>query len=361
MPDHELLTRAKREGTPLLDVAGDHATATFVWQGESAPQLIGDFNGWGWGQDGPAKLAPVAPDLWTHTVRLPRDAYIEYIYTPDYTQGEARLYDPLNRRKVTNGLGKFNNHFTMPDRQHTPLTRVKRGQARGTLTKHTIKHEFIVVGGERDVWLYAPPNTRKAVPLLVVWDGRDYLKRARLVEIVDNLITQGGIQPIALALVDNARHARFVEYHHGEAALMLLHELVLPLARDQLNLIDPAKKRGTWGVLGASMGGLMALYTALRLPHLFGRVISQSGAFQFTLGEADSLAVWMIKHMPRPPGLKIWQDVGVLEWLLENKRAIHKMLQEHHYDVTCREHAGAHNYTSWSDQLPDALMTMFGK
>lgn len=39
--------RVVAEGTPLIDEAG----ATFVWLGERAPRLIGDWNNWGW-EDG---------------------------------------------------------------------------------------------------------------------------------------------------------------------------------------------------------------------------------------------------------------------------------------------------------------------
>ena len=61
----------------------------------------------------------------------------------------------------------------------------------------------------------------------------------------------------------------------GESTLLFVAAQVLPLARAHLNLLDPAKHPGAYGVLGASMGGLMALYTGLRLPRIFGHVLSQ--------------------------------------------------------------------------------------
>ena len=56
-------------------------------------------------------------------------------------------------------------------------------------------------------------------------------------------------------------------------------ECVLPLAAERLRLLDARTLPGAYGVLGVSMGGLMALYLGLRLPQVFGRVLSQSGAF----------------------------------------------------------------------------------
>jgi hypothetical protein len=40
--EHELISRARQEGAPLLDAT--HSQATFVWKGRAQPALIGDFN-----------------------------------------------------------------------------------------------------------------------------------------------------------------------------------------------------------------------------------------------------------------------------------------------------------------------------
>src|SRR4051812_7753336 len=108
---HPLLERARLEGTPLLD--GDKAT--FVWEGEQAPNLMGDFNGWGWSEM--VRLSQIAPDVWTVTLTLPRDAYIEYSYV---LNGE-RFDDPFNSRTQWNGLDAKNFYFHMPDLPPNPF------------------------------------------------------------------------------------------------------------------------------------------------------------------------------------------------------------------------------------------------
>ena len=122
-----------------------------------------------------------------------------------------------------------------------------------------------MVGGKRPVWLYQPP-TPDPVPLVVVWDGGDYYRRGRLTQIVDNLIAQRRIRPIALALVENGGPARVVEYACSDATIGFVMECVLPLAAERLRLLDVRTSPGAYGVLGASMGGLMALYLGLRAP-----------------------------------------------------------------------------------------------
>jgi enterochelin esterase family protein len=134
---------------------------------------------------------------------------------------------------------------------------------------------------------------------------------------------------------------------------------VVPLARAKLNLVGIEAFPGAYGVLGTSMGGLMALYTGLRVPEVFGHVLSQSGAFGNphtdmagtlfeALGQAD------VKPIP------IWMDVGQFEWLVTANRQTRDLLQSRGYAVTYREYPGEHNYTSWRDDVWRGLEAQFG-
>ncbi|MCU0498068.1 MAG: alpha/beta hydrolase-fold protein [Anaerolineae bacterium] len=326
---------------------------TFRWQttqaDETPPLLIGDFNDWGARGTGDAiALTQTAPNEWTHTRSFPSDAYIEYKFTHDPTDPKAAVLDPNNPRKVSNGMGKQNNYLRMPDSR--PIV-IPRGIKHGKITEHTIR-SFALPDAERHVWLYQPPVETPA-PLMIVYDGRDYLRRAKLPEVIDHLIAQHQIPPVALAMIDNGKKSRYFEYNNSEMTLSILLEAVLPLAQRNLQLTSP----GAYGVIGASMGGLMALYTALRLPGIFTRVISQSGAFLLK-PRGEGLIDYLLKTQPTLP-LKIWQDVGVYEWLLASNRELHTTLQARGYEVTYREFNAGHNYTAWRDQLPEALRTTF--
>jgi enterochelin esterase family protein len=178
--------------------------------------------------------------------------------------------------------------------------------------------------------------------------------------IVDNLIAEGCIRPIALAMVEHGGPARFVEYATSEATVAFLMHHVLPLARAQLRLVDVAASPGAYGVLGASMGGLMALYTALRVPEVFGRVLSQSGAFGLENGGAEPFIFEHVRHR-RATDLKLWMNVGRFEFLLHANRHMRDALGEAGYNVTYREYAGGHNYTCWRDDVGRGLETLFGR
>jgi enterochelin esterase family protein len=345
------LTRAEQLGTPFIN--GDEVT--FVWFGSYAPILMGDFNLWGLGNTPYPTLEQSAPNVWTHTITVPPRTYMEYSFTRDAEDSDARLLDPFNRRLVNNGFNRFNGSFATSDFVFAPLPKRTKRLA-GAIGKFKISHPFLL-HGKRDVWLYQPP-TDQPVPLLVAYDGHDYIHKAQLHRLVDTLIVQGKIQPIALACIQNAEEDRLPEYAMSEALLMaLLHE-VLPLAQEHLHLLDPKHHHGAYAAMGASLGGLMAMYTGVRLPHIFGKVISQSGAYQIALDEQAPLLLRSLWKDPKP--LNIWQEVGRYEWLHQTNEEIHAELVRYGYDVTYRVFNSGHNWTAWGATLPEALTTMFG-
>lgn len=341
----DLLQRVRSEGNPLID--GE--TVTFVWGGESAPHLIDDVHGW---EENPLRLKRVGAGTWAFSFQLARDSYLEYsFYDP---KSKKRFLDPFNKNRIYNGVGSYNNFFYMPGASPSPWTKINKDIKHGKVTRHEVETWMLGSRGKRTMYLYHPPKN-EPVPLLVVYDGNDYLQRGKIAVIVDNLIAQNRIRPVALALLQNGgQQRRFIEYADSDATLSWLRHNVLSLAHKKLKLI---KERGAFGVLGASMGGLMAMYTGLRMPETFGKIISQSGVFGFE--GLDCSVVDLIRYAPLSE-VKIWMDVGKLEWLLEDNRRMQPVLKDKGYDVTYRETGGAHNYTTWRNSLGDALETMFG-
>jgi enterochelin esterase-like enzyme len=326
----------------------------FEWRGLKAPQLIGDFNDWDVRRA--ITLGQAGKDLWRFGLKLPIDAYIEYAYLID----GKRVVDPNNPRRVYNGINAYNHYFYMPGHGPTPLVKKSPGVPHGTVTRHKIAARYLLGGDDhaaglfqRDVYLYRPPVAEPA-PLLVVFDGPDYLRRAKLPLILDNLIHQKRIRPLALAMVANGKRNRFVEYACGDATPGFLLFNVLPLARKELKLVDLKKTPGAYGVLGASMGGLIALYTGLRHPDIFGKVLSQSGAFYPNFVVNDLVQAGQARQ------IKIWMDVGTLEYLHPFNRKMYALLGAQRYDVSYQEYHGGHNYTAWRDEVATGLESLFG-
>jgi hypothetical protein len=118
----QLLERACEMGAPIVE--GERVT--FVWEGEQAPDLIGDFTAWG---KNPIQLDEASDRIWLHTEALPDDAYIEYAYLDP--KKEIRLPDPFNSRSVPNGLGAINHFFYMPGAELNSFVRRRKGVSGG--------------------------------------------------------------------------------------------------------------------------------------------------------------------------------------------------------------------------------------
>jgi len=348
MKIHPLLEKAKERGNPVIE----GKQVTFIWRGKSAPRLIDDLHGW---EDNPQKMTRIEKELWGYSMELPADAYLEYSFFEP--RSKQRIEDPLNWNTVYNGLGNDNHFFYMPEHSPTALAEVRKNIPRGKVTQHVVETWMLADDGQRDVYLYRP-HVKEPVPLLIVYDGVDYLERAKLNVIVDNLIHEKRIQPIAMAFLQNGGDHRGVEYACSDATVMWLDNIILPLARKHLNLLDIKTQRGAYGVIGASFGGLMSVYTGLRMPEIFGKVISQSGVFE---SEGRDFAAVDLIHARQSREIKLWMDVGRFDSLLDDNRRLQPILQESGYNVAYREFSGGHNYTCWQNEASIALEEMFGK
>ena len=312
MPTLPLPAKARLNGNPVIE--GEKVIIT--WQGRTAPRMVNDLHGW---EDNPQTMQRAGPGLWSFSMRLVKDAYLEYGFF-DSKSGEY-IADPLNQRLIWNGGNSYNNYFYMPNGGPSPLLKPVPGVVLGKLNEFQVPTNDLITGTKRKVILYQPA-VKEPLPLVVVYDGSDYLKRARLNIIVDNLIAQKRVRPFAMAFIKDGGRSRNLEYSCSESTLEFVVDCVIPLAHKQLSLISP--NGGAYGVVGASLGGLMALYTGMRLPNLFGKVISQSGAFTFS--EYESVVVDLVRHKPRPK-IDIWMDAGLYDWLLESNEQMHTLLK----------------------------------
>ncbi len=341
----DILARLKSSGNPLID--GN--TASIYWLGSTPPDIIADVNNWE--EANPIRMRPAGNRLWVHHFELPADAYIEYCFT----RGRRRVADPYNSRRTPNGMGKMNNYFSMPAYRETSLNRLLPGVPQPEISTVELPTDGWLAGKKRRVHLYQPPNT-SPVRLMIVYDGQDYLVRTGLPTMVQNLVFQGKIEPVALALIENGGPFRTMEYTCSEATIGFVLEYLLPAARHALNLVDVKTNPGSYAVCGASYGGLQAMYTAFRAPHVFGCVLSQSGAFSVS---GYDYVIWELVKMKETKPLKLFLDCGRYEDLAAANRRMSDLLQEIGYAHLYREYHGGHNYPSWRNELEFGLRYLF--
>jgi enterochelin esterase-like enzyme len=336
VPVNDLLARAQREGTPLID--GE--IATFLWRGTDVPQLTGDFNRWGREH---VPFEEGAAGLWCAHLTLPLDGYFEYSYRSDVT----RQLDPLNPR-VSEDMGDPTNYFAMPAWQEPSLIAVAPDVPRGTTSQH-------VMAGNRVVRLYRPPASGRS-PLVVVLDGAYFFHSARITEVVDNLIHQQRIRPIALAMISQTAEGRLAEYDCSEATLSFLVDDLLPLAGEHLDLTDAP---GAHGVLGTCLAGAMALYAGLRRSDVFGHVLCQAGPFHDQAERRWRTLLDLICQAEVKP-LKIWMDCGIYDHVISANREMSAALRSRGYDIDYREFHGGHNHTSWRGDYWRGIEALYG-
>ena len=349
-----IIQRALKDGNPVIDTD----RAVFIWEGESAPYLVGDFNNWDekstrFKRVSPKLIPDSANSIWSCTLTLPRDAYIEYALHDPVTQ--KNFLDPLNKKSVNNGNEGRNNFFYMPETMPSPFPMRRADVTPGALTKHSVETRWLRDDYERNIHLYRPV-VKEPVPLLIVFDGQDYLQRGKLAVIVDNLIADKRIQPIAMAFLTGGGRWRDLEYACSDGTILWLDEIVLPLADDKLNLLDIKKHPGSFGLLGSSLGGTMSMYAGMRMSDVFGKVMSQSGAFTYPSRE---FSVVDLARNRLANNIQIWMDVGKLDFLLEDNRGMSTLLKENGYNITYREYTGAHNHTAWRNDVWRGLELMF--
>ncbi len=354
-----------RTGNPRVDEEG----ATFAWQGFGDPPVIaGSWCGWD-----PARGLEMqrAGRGWEARLAIRADAYAEYRL---YRDG-AVVPDGDNPDRVDNGVSGRNQRFWMPRATRRAIELGRRSVPRGEVHRVTIH-----VG-----WLAAPPQRRRAavylpdgaarderlrrsLPLVLVLDGLDYLRRGGLAGILDGLIADGSMAPVAALFLDHAGPGRANEYAANDFTVASLADVAVPAAVELLEL-EPQGARsgiGRAAILGSSMGGLMALHAGLRRPDVFGRVIAQSTSAmleELPLPESAIPAVRLttlaLLEAAQPPPIRVWLDVGDLEDLAPSNDRLAAMLESRGVDVAYRRFPGGHDQTSWAESLVDALPAVF--
>jgi glucoamylase len=336
----------KAERSPLVE--GEQVT--FVYQGKAKRvEVVGDFTSWR-----PRRLVLnelAGTDVKYLTLKFERGARVEYKFIAD---GQW-INDPLSTQKLDNGVGGFNNFFAMSGYRPSALGEAK-WDLRGTLEQLDAP-TALLEGGKRRLQVYLPPayaGGTERYPVLYLQDGSEYVTRARAALVADQLITQGQVAPFIIVFVDPVN--RFKEYQANDKFAQFMATELVPFvdARYRTRAVRDAR-----ALMGASLGGTISVWTALRHGDVFARVAGQSTAFQIddervvtTLAALDETA-----RTARP--LKFYFDVGLLEPIWKVNRRVRVMLAGKGYPVVYRESAAGHNWTTWRDQLADAFTAVW--
>ncbi|MGI8642020.1 MAG: glycoside hydrolase family 15 protein [Pyrinomonadaceae bacterium] len=332
---------------------GSNSSIFFLCQGETNEiyvfyegkankvEIVGDFTGW---KSGGYDFGEIVKDQWIIRLSFPPTARVEYKFIVD----GKWIIDPLNPNKIDNGVGGENSFFTMPDYQPTVWDKENKFS--------TAKIEEVEIDskvyGKRTVKIYQPlvnSNEKTFLPTLYLQDGSDYINRAKAIQIQENLVKAGKVKPFIMVFVDYKERTK--EYWASDDYAKFLATEVVPAIDGKYNTI---KSRDGRAILGASLGGITSIHTALKYPEVFSRIGGQSSSFWID----NERVVKELEKLDGKSKFKFYFDDGTLEGV-EDTRRVNVMLRGKGYDVTYVEGETGHNWTSWRDRLADAVISLW--
>lgn len=301
-------------------------------------RLASDLFGWD-----RAKKMRKEGDYWVIRTELPSDARLEYQFVVD---GRWML-DPNQDEVSETGVGTLNSVFIGEDYEPVPDTK---------LPEIPMRRISMMVGQghlRRNVVVYRPEDFSKDLPVLIYGDGKEYESNVQPQHICQNLIEEGKIPPVAIALVPPKD--RIAEYwkNSDDYENFIVHSL-LPDLRKRAGISENPEDIF---VGGASLGGLIALRIVEKHPlSIAGGVHSQSGAFWAAPGVMAKAALTKV-----PDSARIYLDWGRFEGVLtvSNDRlveALDRIRKPYEKELTSE----GHNWTAWKRRYEKGVEYLLG-
>lgn len=160
------------------------------------------------------------------------------------------------------------------------------------------------LGRTRRIWLYLPPDyntTTKRYPVLYMQDGQNLFDNSTSfsgewqVDETLNALHAGGDYGAIVVGIDNGGGERLNEYSpwnnpsygggQGDAYADFMALTLKPYIDANFRTLSGPQNNC---IFGSSMGGLIALYGALKYPNLFGKVGSFSPAYWFSFSNLNN-------------------------------------------------------------------------
>ncbi len=311
-------------------------SVTFIPPG-NAKHLIGDFSDW--------DKKPIAVD-GPLTLEFPEGAYIEYAFLD--SQGKP-FADPDNPLKAQNPWWSYPRAIELPGfkTQETPHP-AKTPEVR----RHRMESKALAA--TRRYYVCEP--SRPAEAMVLVQDGVAYYRTANLHLVATALEELGEIVPLRLVFIEPEDRQSEYWFNPGYEAFML-EELLPELERTYGDVTIKA----LWG---ASLGGLVSAWLALKHPKLFPKIAMQSACLTADPSGGDPYRdpEWLTSAYAANEKLplRFYLETGQIEWLLAPNRRFAAMLADRGYPHAYHERPSGHNWMTWRQGLAPALRFLFG-
>lgn len=340
--------------------------------------IAGDFNGWNPGNER-YRLKRLPDGRWAINLTFPYGKIIEFKFTRGSweTVEKGRDGEEIpNRRFIFKENGTY--EFTV----YNWRDYVEEGNAgEHTITGNvrTFKMFIPQLNRTRRIWVYLPPDYEKSkrrYPVLYTLDGQNLFDRATsfagewgVDEALERLYKERNFSLIVVG-IDNGGNKRIDEYApwvneeygrggEGDAMVRFIVETLKPYIDLQYRTLS-----NETGIMGSSLGGLMAIYAGFAYPDTFKYVGAMSSAFWFNPEIYD-----FVKNATRGPK-RIYIDWGTSEgsdpseMIRTNERMVEILKEKGYVEgqnlMVVEDKGAAHNEYYWGKRFPKAVLWLFG-
>jgi enterochelin esterase-like enzyme len=264
---------------------------------------------------------------------------------------------------------------------------IRAGYATGDLRLH--EFSSCIFRNTRFLRVWLPPsyddtdNRDRRYPVLYLNDGQNLFEPAtsfagvewQVDETADRLIRAGAIAPMVIVGVDNAGKARvreYMPYRSLQPMMMrvqgsrypdfLLQEVAPFVARNYRVATGPENT----ALGGSSLGALIALYTAMVCPRVFGRLLLESPSLWASnrqiIRESRSVKQWPERIYLGTGTAEIGdadRDRSVVDDVRELAAILRRSGLDDHRLRLVIEEGGMHNESAWARRFPEALTFLF--
>jgi enterochelin esterase-like enzyme len=261
--------------------------------------------------------------------------------------------------------------------------------AAGDLRLHQFRSRIFRNTRYLRVWL--PPgyddagNAVRRYPVLYLNDGQNLFESTtafagvewQVDETAERLIRDGAVPPMIFVGMDNSGKERIREYMpyrsmhprvlrvRGRYYPDFLFKEVMPFVESNYRVATGPENTGLGG---SSLGGLIALYTAVAFPGAIGRLLLESPSLWASgrqlIRESRSVRIWPERTFlavgtneagSAERSRTVVDDVRELAAIM--RRAV---LSERRLRLVIKDGAG-HNEAAWAERFPEALQFLFGQ
>lgn len=202
--------------------------------------------------------------------------------------------------------------------------------------------------------------------LCIMQDGNDYYQLGRIATLSDKLHSENKImRTIFVGIHYKDKFDRSDKYHpkgkQQNDYINFLTKEVIPLLDSTFSTETTASRRT---LMGDSLAGTLALTTALKYPHTFGKVIMQSPYINEDLlnqvKETQDIHLTDIYHTIGDNETAVNTTSGEVHNFIIPNRELNMLLAKKGINYHYKENPnGKHTWKSWQKELPEILTSMF--